>query len=442
MTISPDVMRKAAELRSSGTAAARVGRIKEARAAFLESLKYDPHSASACLWLAVTAPSEREAYQFLDRLRQLDPDHPQLVRAAEGIHRHFAERRQGLASVQPQVAPEYPLSSSEGSVAARRVRATSQIPAGLLGGVANVLLPLTWRLVSAALLVVALVFFEALVVDLGRVGDLGALPAALPTAAGFTASYLKGLVRGDLGVVASPYPTVAGTPVVVELARALPISLGLLAAALALAAVVGLVVGIGAALRRATRLSGLLLFVSTLGISTPSFFAAMLLIWLSVWLYRSTGAHVLPVAGFGWDAHLLLPALVLAARPAAAVTRFSFNALVEILEADYVRTAVAKGLSPRAVLLLHVLRNAGVPIMTTVGVSLRFSLAALPIVEYIFNWPGIGQGLLTAIQTQDTNTVVGMTLPLALLFVLVNLLLEVLYPLMDPRLRDAQVGAL
>lgn len=441
MTISPDVMRKAADLRSSGIAAARVGRIQEARAAFRESLKYDPHSASACLWLAVTAPSEREAYQFLDRVRQLDPDHPQLVRAAEGIHRHFAERRQELASVKPQVAPEYPLSSHEGPVAARRVRVTSQIPAGLLGGVANVLLPLAWRLVSAALLIVALVFFEALVVDLGRVGDLGALPVALPTAAGFTASYLKGLVRGDLGVVASPHHLVAGTPVVVELARALPISLGLLATALALAAVVGLVVGIGAAIRRATRLSGLLLFVSTLGISTPSFFAAMLLIWLSVWLYRSTGAHVLPVAGFGWDAHLLLPALVLAARPAAAVTRLSFNALVEILEADYVRTAVAKGLSPRAVLLLHVLRNAGVPIMTTVGVSLRYSLAALPIVEYIFNWPGIGQGLLTAIQTQDTNTVVGMTLPLALLFVLVNLLLEVLYPLMDPRLRDAQVGA-
>jgi len=432
MTISSDTMQKAADLRSSGIAAARVGRIEEARAAFFESLEYDPHSASAYMWLAVTAPSEREAYQFLDRVRRLDPDHPQLARAAEGIHRHFAKRRQKPASVKLQAAPDYRLPSSEGLEGARRVLAPSQALEGLLGGAANVFLPLTWRLVSAALLVVALVFFEALVV-----GDLRALPAALPAAAEFTAGYLKGLVRGDLGVVASPYHTVAGTPVVVELARALPISLGLLAAALALAAVVGLVVGIGAALRRATRLSGLLLFASTLGVSTPSFFAAMLLIWLGVWLYRSTGAHVFPIAGFGWDAHLLLPALVLAARPAAAVTRLSFNALVEILEADYVRTAVAKGLSPRAVLLLHVLRNAGVPVMTTVGVSLRYSLAALPIVEYIFNWPGIGQGLLTAIQTQDTTTVVGMTLPLALLFVLVNLLLEVLYPLMDPRLRDA-----
>ena len=303
------------------------------------------------------------------------------------------------------------------------------------------LLPLALRLVSVSLLLVALIFFEALVVDLGRVGDLRALPAAVPAAAQFTVGYLEGMVRGDLGVIASRYLTVPGTPVVAELARALPISFGLMAVSLALAAVVGLIIGIAAALRRASRLSGLLLFVSALGISTPSFFAAMLLIWLGVWLYRVTGVQFFPLAGFGWDAHLLLPALVLAARPAAAVARLSCNALVEILEADYVRTAVAKGLGPRVVLLVHVLRNAGVPIMTTVGVSLRFSLAALPIVEYIFSWPGIGQGLLRAIQVQDTNTVVGMTLPLALLFVLVNLVLDVLYPLVDPRLRDSRVGA-
>jgi peptide/nickel transport system permease protein/oligopeptide transport system permease protein len=313
--------------------------------------------------------------------------------------------------------------------------------ASLLGRAAPVLLPLTLRLVSVSLLLVALIFFEALVVDLGRVGDLRAVPVAVPAAAEFTAGYLKGMARGDLGVIASRYLSVPGTPVVAELARALPISFGLMAVSLALAAVVGLIIGIAAALRRASRLSGLLLFASALGISTPSFFAAMLLIWLGVWLYRVTGVQFFPLAGFGWDAHLLLPALVLAARPAAAVARLSCNALVEILEADYVRTAVAKGLGPRVVLLVHVLRNAGVPVMTTVGVSLRFSLAALPIVEYIFSWPGIGQGLLRAIQVQDTNTVVGMTLPLALLFVLVNLVLDVLYPLVDPRLRDSKVGA-
>jgi ABC-type dipeptide/oligopeptide/nickel transport system permease component len=204
---------------------------------------------------------------------------------------------------------------------------------------------------------------------------------------------------------------------------------------------VGLILGITAAFRRASRFSELLLFVSVLGTSTPSFFAAMLLIWFATWLYQTTSTHIIPISGFGWDAHLILPALVLATRPAAAVTRLSYNALVEILESDYIRTATAKGLTQNLILLRHVLRNAGVPILTTVGVSLRFSLAILPIVEYIFNWPGIGLRLLKSIEIQDTTAVVGMTLPLILIFVLVNLLLEVLYPLIDPRMRTSEVGA-
>ncbi|MGD8624775.1 MAG: ABC transporter permease, partial [Anaerolineae bacterium] len=241
--------------------------------------------------------------------------------------------------------------------------------------------------------------------------------------------------------VASPFGSNRGTPVVTELARALPKSLGLLGVSLLLAVAAGLFLGVQAAVRRHSRVSGLLLFASAFGISTPSFFAAMLLIWLGVWLYARTGQHLFPVAGFGWDAHLLLPALVLAARPAAAVTRLSYNALLEIMDADYVRTARSKGLRPRVILMEHVLRNAGVPILTTVVVSLRFSLAILPIVEYIFSWPGIGQALLTAIQIQDTEAVVGMILPLALLFVVVNLVAELLYLQLDPRLQDARAGA-
>ncbi len=302
-------------------------------------------------------------------------------------------------------------------------------------------LRLAGRLLSIPILLIALVFLVALAIELGQEGNLQALPSAVPSAARFTADYLKGLARGDLGVIASGHRAIVGTPVTDDLGRALPKSLGLLAFALTLAALVGLILGIVAAFRRDSHFSKLLLFASVLGISTPSFFAAMLLIWFGVWLYQNTGKHLLPISGFGWDLHLLLPALVLAARPAAAVTRLSYNALVEILESDYIRTATAKGLRPRLILLRHVLRNAGVPILTTVGVSLRFSLAVLPIVEYIFNWPGIGLRLLNSIQAQDTTAVVGMTLPLILLFVLVNLLLEALYPLVDPRLRTSEVGA-
>ncbi len=302
-------------------------------------------------------------------------------------------------------------------------------------------LRITRWLLSIVLLIIALIFFEALAIDLGQEGNLQALPSAVPSAAGFTADYLKGLAQGDLGVIALGDRAIAGTSVADDLGRALPMSLGLLAFSLTLATLVGLILGISAAYRRDSRFSELLLFVSVLGTSTPSFFAAMLLIWFATWLYQITSTHIIPISGFGWDAHLILPALVLAARPTAVVTRFSYNALVEILESDYIRTATAKGLTPRLILLRHVLRNAGVPILTAVGVSLRFSLAILPIVEYIFNWPGIGLRLLKSIEIQDTTAVIGMTLPLILLFVLVNQLLEVLYPLVDPRMRTSEVGA-
>ena len=302
-------------------------------------------------------------------------------------------------------------------------------------------LRITRWLLSIVLLIIALIFFEALAIDLGQEGNLQALPSAVPSAAGFTTDYLKGLAQGDLGVISLGDRAIAGTSVADDLGRALPMSLGLLAFSLTLATLVGLILGISAAFRRDSRLSELLLFVSVLGTSTPSFFAAMLLIWFATWLYQITSTHIVPISGFGWDAHLILPALVLAARPTAVVTRFSYNALVEILESDYIRTATAKGLTPRLILLRHVLRNAGVPILTAVGVSLRFSLAILPIVEYIFNWPGIGLRLLKSIEIQDTTAVIGMTLPLILLFVLVNQLLEVLYPLVDPRMRTSEVGA-
>jgi peptide/nickel transport system permease protein len=298
------------------------------------------------------------------------------------------------------------------------------------------------RLVSVAALIVALVFVVALLMELGREGDLRTLTEAAPSAAAFTADYLEGLSHGDLGTIASRFGRSRGTPVVTELARALPKSLGLLAASLLLAVPAGLYLGITAAIRKDSRLSGLLIFTSALGVSTPSYLVAMLLIWLVGWLYRTTGQRPLPIAGFGWDAHLLLPALVLAARPAAAVTRLSYNALVDILESDYVRTARSKGLKENIVLLEHVLRSAGVPILATVVVSLRFSLAILPIVEYIFSLPGIGLALLTAVQAGDIDAAIGLILPLALLFILVNVVAETLYHRLDPRLRDSQVGAL
>lgn len=301
-------------------------------------------------------------------------------------------------------------------------------------------LRVVWRLLAVCFLLVCLIYFVALLTDLGQQTGNEPVADSLSAAARYTGSYLRNLLHGDMGVIPSRLGSSRGTPLVQELGRALPKSLGLLAASLLLAVAVGLYLGVAAAVRRGTRLSGLLLFAASFGVSTPSYFAAMLLIWLILWLYKATGVHTLPLAGFGWDIHLFLPALVLGARPAAAVTRLSYNSLVDILEADYVRTAKSKGLHQNAILLRHVLRNAGVPILTTVGVSLRFSLAVLPIVEYIFSWPGIGQALLEAIHLQEPTVVIGLVLPFALLFFLINLILDVLYVRIDPRLRATRVG--
>jgi len=289
------------------------------------------------------------------------------------------------------------------------------------------------RILSIVALVAGIVFVVAMLMTLAQAEGRMPIQEALRTAARFAIEYLGGLVHGDLGVSTPRYTAAAARPVIEELGRTLPKSLGLLLMALLLATVVGLPLGILAATRRGSHLTGLLIALSTLGISTPSYLAAMLLITLVVRFYTATGLRILPVHGFGWDTHLILPALVLSARPLANMVRLTYNILTDILAADYVRTAHGKGLGPWTVLFRHVLRNGAVPLLTTVGVSLRFSLAMLPIVEYIFTWPGIGARLLRALQASDTILVVGLTLALALLFILVNLLLEISCRLADPR---------
>ena len=429
MSVSSDRAERAAALRAKGMFAVRAGQMEEARSAFLHSLEHEADNANTFLWLAGVARTEREAFKFLDQARRLGADHAQLARAAEGIHQHFSSQK-------PERRPEpepVPLVPKIAAPAPRRGE-------GWGAAVGGALLTTGWRLLSVIVLLVVLVFAIALLMELGRGESTRPLGESLTAAANTAGLYFQGVSQGSLGEISSRFGSSKTTPVVEELKRALPLSLGLLALSLLLAVPLGIWLGIGAALRRHSRLSGLVLFASTFGVSTPSYFAAMLLIWFGVWLYQTTGKHVFPVAGFGWDAHAILPALVLAARPAAAVTRLGYNALSEILDAEYVRTATSKGLSRNAVLVRHVLRNAGVPILTTAVVSLRYSLAILPIVEVIFSWPGIGAALLTAVQTQDVSAAIGLVLPLALVFVLVNIGADVLYKRLDPRLRNSKVG--
>lgn len=294
------------------------------------------------------------------------------------------------------------------------------------------------RLAFILFVALAIIFFVSLGMRMARNST-----AALPDyrlhrharyAARETWQYLRQAVHGDFGTVQQGKRTVEVRQV---LRDAYPKSLGLLGAALLLAVALGLMVGTLAALRQYSPLAFLLLTLTVLGISTPSFFAAMLLQIANIKSLQTFHFRLAFSGGFGWDwRHMLFPALVLAARPLAYVTRMAFLTLSTVLREDYIRTAWAKGLTLRQVLNRHALRNAAVPVLTAAGVSLRFSLGSLPVVEYFFGWPGLGGRLLEAIRAGQTNVVVTLALALGLTFLGINLLLDGAYRLIDPRLRE------
>jgi ABC-type dipeptide/oligopeptide/nickel transport system permease component len=286
------------------------------------------------------------------------------------------------------------------------------------------------RLAFGALVLLAIVYLSYLGLDMAGGTDLA--PAA-GRAATRTLSYVGRLLRGDLGMTTAGSDTALPRPVGEAIVERLPRSLGLLGVSLLFASLVGTALGILAARSRGS----LVILLSTLvGVSVPSFFAAFLLQWAAITYTRQVGRSLIPVGGFGWDKHILLPALVLAARPIAQITRIAFVSVREALERDYVRTARGKGLHQARIMNVHVMRNVAIPILTTIGVSLRFSLSSLPVVELYFGWTGAGFLLLKGISQRDDNLTVAFVLCLGALFILVNLLLELSYRFIDPRLRE------
>ena len=252
-----------------------------------------------------------------------------------------------------------------------------------------------------------------------------------------TVRYVRNLSHGDLGTILIRRGT--QTAVGDTIADTYPKSMGLLLIALFVAAAIGLPIGVSAAVHRHSALSLGTMTLTLLGISLPSFSVAALLQIAEIYWYRSFGFRLVPVGGFGWDAHLVIPTLVLAARPLAYLARIAYMTFSEILDQDYIRTAHSKGLSQSRVMQDHAYPNAAVPILTGLGVSLRFSLGSLPVVEYFLGWPGIGAALLDAIRNQQAVGVAGMALALGLTFMLIDLLLDVLYRYVDPRLEEQEI---
>jgi peptide/nickel transport system permease protein len=260
------------------------------------------------------------------------------------------------------------------------------------------------------------------------------VPELLLTALRNSLDFFAGALRGDFG----SYDTVGGTRQVGELLlQALPASLGLLLISTIVSIAIGLPLGILVALRRKGGLTFSVLSLTMLGISIPSFFLAMLLQQGAIYYFVTFDKRIVSVAGYGWDyRHMLLPVIVLSARPIAYLMRTSHIALERVLQEDYIRTAYAKGLAARAVVIIHALRNVGVPLLTAAGVSLRFSLAVLPIVEYLFGWPGLGLRLLQGISNSQADLAMTFALILGLLLLFGNLLLDLGYRYIDPRLRE------
>ncbi|HZB10446.1 MAG TPA: ABC transporter permease [Rubrobacter sp.] len=265
--------------------------------------------------------------------------------------------------------------------------------------------------------------------------------------------FLKDALRGDLGD-----SIVTGRPVTTELLTRLPATLELTAFAMLIAILVGIPVGVISAVRQYSLLDKTTSVLALTGISMPIFWLAMILVVIfgvnlellpfpgrldpTTGITAITGLVLvdslltLNFAGF-WDGllHLIMPALALATIPMAVIMRMTRSSMLEVMNEDYVRTARAKGVVPWRVVFKHALRNAMLPTITVIGLQTGLLMGGAIITETIFSWPGIGLYTYNSISSRDYASIQGVVLYAALLFVLVNLLVDILYAILDPRVR-------
>jgi len=270
--------------------------------------------------------------------------------------------------------------------------------------------------------------------------------------------YVAQLAHGDLG-----RSLVTREPVAAEFAVLFPATVELAAAAFTLALALGLALGVTAALRRGSWLDQLVMALATLGHSMPVFWWGLILImafsvgleWTPVSGRIGIEYDIDPVTGFmlvdaalaSWRgqepgaftsalAHLVLPAVVLGTVPMAVIARMTRSSMLEVLREEYMRTARAKGLAPARVVLHHGLRNALIPVLTVLGLQVGSLLGGAVLTETIFSWPGIGKWLIDAIARRDYPVVQAGILVAALVFIGVNLAVDLLYGVVNPRVRS------
>lgn len=244
--------------------------------------------------------------------------------------------------------------------------------------------------------------------------------------------FLGKALTGDLGTSQRTNDKVAN-----ELVAKVPNTLKLTAAALTLAAIVGITAGVVAATRRNSIFDNASMVLSLLGVSMPVFwlgFLLMLLFAIALPKLLGTGP-LLPPTGAGTWKHLVMPSVTLAAYSTGIIARMTRSSMLEVLHKDFIRTAHSKGLAQKVVTYKHALRNALIPVVTIMGLQVGTLLGGAVITETVFSWPGVGGLLVNAVLFRDYPVVQGAVLFVTSAFVLVNLAVDLLYVVLDPRIR-------
>ncbi|SDO23812.1 peptide/nickel transport system permease protein [Paenibacillus sp. yr247] len=237
-------------------------------------------------------------------------------------------------------------------------------------------------------------------------------------------SYVADVFRGDLGESIR-----TSRPVLNEILIRMPTTIELAFASIVVTIVLGLLAGIISATKQYSLSDITIMIVALLGVSMPSFWLALMLI-----LYFSVKIHIFPVAGWGTFMHVVLPALTLGTGGAAIVARMTRSSMLEVIRQDYIRTARAKGVKERIIIYKHALKNALIPVITVVGLQFGALLGGTVITESVFAINGMGRLIIDAIRMRDFPVVQGTVLVVSVIFVMVNMLVDILYRYLNKRI--------
>jgi len=241
-------------------------------------------------------------------------------------------------------------------------------------------------------------------------------------------SFLWRLLRGDLGQ--SIY---SGRPVIAEIGEALPKTILLTITSMGIAIAIGIIAGIFAAIKQYSVFDNLSMIGSIAAASLPSF-------WLGFIIMLVFGYYLnlFPLSGYGTPAHLVLPSLTLGIAGSGLIARITRSSMLEVIRKDFIRATQAKGVPELKILFRHALRNAAIPIVTVVGNSFGNLIAGTFLVEVVFAWPGMGRLAVQAVSQRNYPIVYGSVLVVALLFIVINLVVDILYAYIDPRIQFAR----